>query len=68
MPRKVDKGWAIDRLIILRAEGKTIKELCAALGLGKSQVSRYIQAFDIQRGKKVPKCPHCGVALRGLVR
>lgn len=63
MRRKVDKGWAIDRITAMRSEGKTIKEIGAAIGLSTTQVDRYVSMCKIKRGKKQAKCPHCGLAL-----
>lgn len=61
--KKHNKRELAEKIRSLRAEGLMIKEVCAALGISKSTISRYTQLFDIKRGKKLPKCPNCGVAI-----
>lgn len=64
---KVNKAEAVERIAQLRRDGKTIRQICAEVGLSKTHVARFIKIFGMQ-GAGVPHCPHCGVALPPLNR
>ncbi len=53
---KIPKAKAIEAITEMRARGIPKAEICKRLGLGNSQVGRYITAYRIQKGLV---CPHC---------
>ena len=68
MTRRLDKAQTVDTIAELRAEGLPVREIVGRLGIGKSQVWRYIKTFGIYKDDPPPKCPHCGVAIKLTAR